>query len=67
MHTHGSMLLVSLDRARLKLTLPDGEDMIFDLYPGQVVWLDNPEHAWEMLAGQLHVFAIEVKSAARGD
>jgi hypothetical protein len=67
MHTHDSMLLVSLDRARLKLTLPDGEDMIFDLYPGQVMWLDDPEHGWEMLAGQLHVLAIEVKAATRGD
>jgi quercetin dioxygenase-like cupin family protein len=67
MHTHGSMVLVSIGLARLKLTLPDGEDMIFDLRPGQVLWMDNPEHSWEMLAGQLHVVAIEVKSAASGD
>jgi quercetin dioxygenase-like cupin family protein len=67
MHTHDSFLLVSLSLARLKLTLPDGEEMIFDLRPGQVLWLDNPEHAWEMLAGQLHVIAVEVKSAARRD
>jgi quercetin dioxygenase-like cupin family protein len=67
MHTHDSLLIVSLDLARLKLTLPDGEEMIFDLRPGQVLWLDNPEHAWEMLAGQLHVIGVEVKSAARRD
>lgn len=67
MHTHGSMVLVSIGLARLKLTLPDGQDIIFDLRPGQVLWMDNPEHAWEMLAGQLHVIAIEVKSAASGD
>jgi hypothetical protein len=67
MHTHDSLLIVSLDLARLKLMLPDGEEMIFDLRPGQVLWLDNPEHAWEMLAGQLHVIGVEVKSAARRD
>jgi hypothetical protein len=67
MHTHGSMLVVSLDRARLKMTVPDQEPFIFDLHPGQVLWLDDPDHAWEMLAGQLHVIAIEVKSAAKPD
>jgi hypothetical protein len=67
MHTHGSMLLVSLDLARLKVTVPGGEPFIVDLRPGQVMWMEDPEHAWELLAGQLHVIAVEVKSAAKSD
>lgn len=67
MHTHGTMLVVSLDRARLKMTVPGEDPFIFDLHPGQVIWLDDPEHAWELLAGQLHVIAIEVKSATKSD
>jgi hypothetical protein len=67
MHTHGTMVIISLDRARLKFT-PAGQDsMIFDLHPGQVMWLEDPDHAWEVLAGQLHVIAVEVKSAAKSD
>jgi len=67
MHTHGSMLIVSLDLARLKVTVPGGESSIVDLRPGQVMWTDDPEHAWQLLAGQLHVIAIEVKSAAKSN
>lgn len=67
MHTHASMLIVSLDLARLKMTVPGGESFIVDLRPGQVMWMDDPEHAWEVLAGQLHVIAVEVKSAAKPD
>jgi hypothetical protein len=67
MHTHGTMLLVSIDRARLKMTMPGQDPVIFDLRPGQVVWMEDPEHAWEVLAGQLHVIAVEVKSAAASE
>ncbi|HUG98178.1 MAG TPA: hypothetical protein VMQ83_03285 [Gammaproteobacteria bacterium] len=65
MHTHGTMLIISLDHARLKMTVPDGDPFIIDLHPGQVMWMDDPEHAWEVLAGQLHVIAVEVKAAAK--
>jgi hypothetical protein len=64
MHSHGTMLIVSLDLARLKLTMPGQDPIILDLRPGQVMWIEDPEHAWELLAGQLHVIGIEVKSAA---
>jgi len=67
MHSHNTMLIVSVDLARLKLTVPGQEPMIVDLRPGQVMWMENPEHAWELLAGQLHVIAIEVKSAAQAN
>ena len=67
MHTHPPFLLVSIDTARLKLTLPGGETAIVDLKPGQVIWLDGAEHAWELLAGRLHAIGVEVKAARQGD
>lgn len=65
MHSHGSLVLVSIGTARGKLTLPGGKVQILDLRPGMALWLDNPQHSWELLAGELHVVAVEVKSAAR--
>lgn len=67
MHSHNSMVLVSLDKVRLKMTVPGDAPFILDLRPGQVLWLENSEHSWEILAGQLHVVAIEVKSAAKAN
>lgn len=63
MHIHAPFVLVSLSKARLRMTLPDGSKAIFDLNPGQSLWLENAEHSWELLAGQLHVIAVEVKAA----
>jgi hypothetical protein len=66
MHSHPPFVLISLGQARLKMTLPDGSTAIFDLLPGDVHWLgDGLEHSWEMLSGEAHVVAVEVKSAAR--
>ena len=65
MHSHPPLVLVSVGSARAKLTLPDGKTSILDLRPGQVLWLENPEHSWELLAGDLHVVAVEVKSAQK--
>lgn len=63
MHSHPPFVLASLGSARVKLTLPDGSKQILDLRPGTVLWLENAEHSWELLAGNLHVIAVEVKSA----
>lgn len=65
MHSHPPFVLASLGSARLKLTLPDGSKEILDLRPGQVLWMENAEHSWELLAGNAHVIGVEVKSAAR--
>ena len=65
MHSHPPFLFVSLGTARLNLTLPDGKNVILDTYPGQVMWMENAEHAWELLSGHAHVIAVEVKSAQR--
>ncbi len=66
MHSHPPFVLVSVGSARIKLTLPDGTKQILDLRPGQVLWLENAEHSWELLAGSLHAVAVEVKSAQGG-
>jgi hypothetical protein len=65
MHSHSPFVFVSLGTARLNLTLPGGKNALLDTYPGQVMWLDNAEHAWEILSGDLHVIAVEVKAAQR--
>jgi hypothetical protein len=63
MHSHPPLVVVSVGSARIKLTLPDGTTQRVDLRPGTVLWQVNPEHSWELLAGELHVVAVEVKSA----
>lgn len=63
MHTHVPLVVISLSKARLRMTAPDGSKSIFDLNPAQVLWFENVEHSWELLAGQVHVIAVEVKAA----
>ena len=46
MHTHPPLVAVSLGKARLRMTTPDGKISIFDLHPGQVLWMENVEHSW---------------------
>lgn len=65
MHSHTPFVFVSLGTARFALTLPDGKRVIFDTYPGQAIWMEDAEHSWEVLAGEAHVVAVEVKSAQR--
>jgi hypothetical protein len=65
MHSHPPLVLVSVGSARVKITSPDAKTSILDLRPGQIIWLDGVEHSWELLAGDLHVVAIEVKSATK--
>jgi|GEM_PF-651383 len=64
MHVHSPFVLISLDRARARLTLPDGNSAILDLHPGQALWLEDAAHSWELLSGQLRVIGVEVKAAA---
>jgi hypothetical protein len=63
MHTHPPVVVVSLGTTRLAMTTPDGKKAILDLHPGQVLWLENVEHSWEVLSGELHVVAMEPKKA----
>jgi hypothetical protein len=65
MHSHLPFVFVSLGTARLNLTLPDGKNALLDTNPGQVMWLENAAHSWEILSGELHVIGVEVKSAQR--
>lgn len=63
MHSHPPFVFVSLGTARVKLTLPDGKQVILDTWPGQVMWMVDAQHSWEVLSGELRVIAVEVKSA----
>jgi hypothetical protein len=65
MHTHPPMVLVSLDRTRFRMSLPDGASTIFDLNPGDVRWVEGAHHSWELLAGELHAIGVEIKSAQK--
>jgi quercetin dioxygenase-like cupin family protein len=62
MHSHPPLVAVSLSKARLRMTTPDGKSSIFDLNPAQVLWMENVQHSWELLAGQVHLVAVEVKA-----
>ena len=63
MHSHPPLVLISLDTARIKVTNSDGTEVIVNLRPGTVLWSDGAEHSWELLAGEINVIAVEVKSA----
>lgn len=63
MHTHPPFVLISLDKVRLRMQMPDGTNPIFDLNPGQVLWGEGMEHGWEVLSGTAHVVAVEIKAA----
>jgi hypothetical protein len=63
MHSHPPLLVVSIGSARIKFTSPEGNRQVVDIRPGTVLWLDGVEHSWELLAGEIHVVAVEVKSA----
>lgn len=68
MHSHQPMLVIVLGSGRQKVTSPDGKTQIVDLNPGTVVWRgDAFDHAWELLAGEVHVLLVEVKSANAAD
>jgi quercetin dioxygenase-like cupin family protein len=63
MHSHPPTVLISLGRARSRLTLPDGTTAIIDLTPGQVIWLEDASHAWEIVSGEVEIIGVEIKSA----
>ena len=67
MHTHPPMVLISLDTTRFRMTMPDGSQPIFDLNPGQVIWVPGVKHSWQLLAGELHAIGVEIKSAQKAE
>lgn len=62
MHTHPPSVLVSLAKARFRVTI-NGKTRIFDFEPATVRWTNHFEHTWEALAGQARVIMIDIKSA----
>lgn len=67
MHSHPPTVLISVGKARLRATLPDGKTTLIDLNPGQVFWMEGARHSWELLAGELHAIGVEIKSAQGAD
>lgn len=63
-HTHQPMVFISLSTARVRSIRPDGTAVIFDTFPGQAIWMEGLEHSWKLLSGEVHVIAVEIKSAA---
>lgn len=58
---------ISLSKARFETTARDGRVSLVDYNPGQVLWVgEAEERSWKLLAGEAHVFFVEVKSAADG-
>jgi hypothetical protein len=57
------MVLVSIGKARFRMSTPDGKSGVFDLNPGQTLWVQDAQHSWELLAGELHAIGVEIKSA----
>lgn len=58
---------ISLGKSRFQTTAPDGTVAIVDYNPGQISWVgEAEERSWKLLAGDAHLFFVEVKSAAGG-
>lgn len=66
MHSHAPMVLISVGKTRLRTSTPDGKSTIFDLNPAQTMWVQDAQHSWELLAGELHAIGVEIKSAQGG-
>jgi len=67
LHSHQPMVVVNLGHGRQKVTWADGRTDVIDLDPGGVVWQGSAfQHAWTLLAGEVDVVLVEVKSAAEG-
>lgn len=65
MHSHPPRIIVSMSAARLKAAFPDGKVQIWDLHPQELLWMPADAHQWEVLAGEIGAYVIEVKSAAK--
>lgn len=67
MHVQRPGVLVSVNKARFEMTAPSGAVALVDYHAGQVLWAAESEtRRWKLLAGDAHLFFVEVKSAADG-
>lgn len=68
MHVQAPGVLVSAAKARFEVTADDGSISTVDYHPGQVAWVETPQaRSWKLLAGDAHLFFIEVKSLANAE
>ena len=66
-HVQPPGVRISAGKARFRLVAPDGSAQVLDYDPGQIQWVGEPERrTWTAVAGEAHVFFVEVKSAATG-
>lgn len=66
MHSHPPLVFIGMDTARVKFGLPGGTSTIFDINPGQMLWLaDGMERSWELMSGKVSVIGVEVNSAQK--
>lgn len=65
MHSHPDRVIVSMGAARLKVALPDGTKKLWDFHPQEIMWMPADAHQWEVVAGEISAYVIEVKSAAK--
>jgi quercetin dioxygenase-like cupin family protein len=66
MHSHPPFVFIGLDHARVRLTQLDGQHVLLDIYPGQVMWMgETINHSWKLLSGNVNVIAVEIKSAQK--
>lgn len=64
MHVQQPGVLISVSKARFQMTAPSGAVTLVDHHPGQVLWMGAREQrSWKLLAGDAHVFFVEVKTA----
>ncbi|MGI9141439.1 MAG: hypothetical protein ACR2GJ_10055 [Gemmatimonadaceae bacterium] len=64
-HTHPALVIVSLGTARSRQNFTGAPGpQIMDFTPGQVIFSPAVEHSWELLSGQSHVVAVELKRPA---
>jgi quercetin dioxygenase-like cupin family protein len=63
MHDHpNDHVVYVLNSARFRLSFPDGNDAIFDLNPGQTLWLEAGPHETENVGTTAgHNLVIEIK------
>jgi hypothetical protein len=65
-HSHPPTVLISTTKSRFKVT-SSGEAWYYDFNPFHVRWIGHFEHEWKVVAGDAHVFGIEIKTAAKYD
>jgi hypothetical protein len=63
LHSHPPRVVVAVGPYRLRSVDSQGAESIVDRRPGEAIWVDEEEHAAEILIGPTHVIEVEIKNA----